>query len=68
MEVIEVQTLNFKPNFKCSLLNFLGDPVPVGVLSLTGLHYDPPMVRPSQVIDHFITATPNVVVNRHIRN
>jgi len=26
MEVIEVQTLYFKPNFKFSLLNFLGGP------------------------------------------
>jgi len=27
-EVIVAQTLNFKPNFKFSLLNFLGDPRP----------------------------------------
>jgi len=30
-EVIRAQTLNFKPNFKFSRLNFFGDPVPVGV-------------------------------------
>ena len=27
-EVIEAHTLNFKPNFKYSRLNFLGDPHP----------------------------------------
>ena len=31
MEVIEAQTVNFKPNFKFSRLIFWGTPVPVGV-------------------------------------
>ena len=33
-EVIDVHTLNFKPNFKFSRLNFFfwgGDPIPIGV-------------------------------------